>query len=78
MRKILLTHPHKVIHLPAPVGFGTTKRLGFSCLTSIPLMPRIWQFFLTKEWCCSSVEDGKRVSYERVLGWTVSRKGIEF
>ena len=60
-----LARLHKVIHLPAPVGFGTTKRLGFLCLTSAPLKPRVWLFFLTKGRCCPSVEDGKRVKVER-------------
>ena len=34
--------PHKVICLSAPVGFGTTKWLGFPLLVGIPFKPRVW------------------------------------
>ena len=53
-----------MICLPAPVGFGTTKRLDFLCLTSASLKPRIWLFFLTKEQCYPSVEDDKEIRKE--------------
>jgi len=46
------------------VGFGTTKQLGFFCLTSAPLKPRVWLFFLTKEQCCLLVEDNKEMRKE--------------
>ena len=61
LQKDYLAHPHKVICLPAPVGFDTTKWLGFLCLTSTFLKPRVQLFFLTKGWCCPLVEDEKRV-----------------
>jgi len=35
MRKGLLIYP------PTPVGFGTTKWLGFFCITNIPLMSKV-------------------------------------
>jgi len=61
LQKGYLTCPHKVIHLPAPVGFGTTKQLSFLYLTNVPLKPRVWLFFLTKGQCCPLVEDEKIV-----------------
>jgi len=73
--KKYLSHLHKIIHLPVPVGFGTTKWLGFLCLTSTPLKPRVWLFFLTKGQCCPSIKGDKRVRFvKRVLYWTVSEK----
>jgi len=63
LQKGYLACPYKVVHLPVPVGFGTTKRLGFLYLTSAPLKPRVQLFFLTKGQCCSSVEDDKRVRF---------------
>ena len=47
-----LSRPHKVIYLTIPVGFGTTKQLGSPLLVGMPLKPRVWLFFLTKELCC--------------------------
>jgi len=61
LQKGYLAHPHKVICLSVPVGFGTTKRLGFLYLTSALLKPRVRLFFLTKGQCCPSVKDEKRV-----------------
>ena len=57
-----LAYPHKMIYLPTPVGFGTTttKQLGFLCLTSTPLKPRVQLFFLIKGQYYPSVEDDKR------------------
>jgi len=48
-----LPRPPKVIHLTTPVGFGTTKQLGFPLLVGMLLKPRVWLFFLMKELCCS-------------------------
>ena len=56
-RKNYLTRPHKIIRLTAPVGFGTTKRLGFPLLVGMPLKPRVRLFFLTRELCCSLLWD---------------------
>ena len=61
------------------MGFDTIKWLGFPCLTSIPLILRVWQFFLTSGLYYTLVEDDEKAeSVERVLCWIVSRKGIEF
>ena len=68
-----------MIRLPAPVGFGTTKWLGFLCLTSAFLKPRIWLFFLTKEQCYLSVEDDKKIRKKRGLYAEQSQEdGIKF
>ena len=48
-----LPHPPKVICLTTPVGFGTTKQLGFPLLVGVLLKPRVRLFFLMKELCCS-------------------------
>ena len=42
------------------VGFDTNKWLGFLCLTSISLMPKAQQFFLTLG-VLSMIEDDKRM-----------------
>ena len=75
LQKNYLACPHKVIHLPTPVGFGITKQLGFLCLTSTPLKPRVWLFFLTKRQYCPLVEDDKRVRVVRgsCAGWSQER-----
>ena len=56
-----------MIRLPAPVGFGITKQLGFLYLTSTLLKLRVWLFFLTKERCCFSVKNDKGMRKERGL-----------
>jgi len=61
LQKGYLARSHKVIHLPAPVSFSTTKQLGFLYLTSTSLKPKVWLFFLTKGQCYPLVEDEKRV-----------------
>ena len=59
--KNYLTRPHKVIRLTAPVGFGTTKRLGFPLLVGAPLEPRVRLFLLDKRAVLLTVEDDKGV-----------------
>ena len=51
------------------MGFGTIKQPSFPCLASIfpclasiPLIPRVWQLFLTKGLCYLLVEDDSGVS----------------
>jgi len=74
--KNYLTYPQKVIHFTAPVGFGTTKRLGFPLLVGIFLKPRVQLFFLTKErYCSSSRMIREWVKVGRVLCWMVPREG---
>jgi len=48
------------------VGFGITKQLDFLYLTSAPLKPRVWLFFLTLG-ILPLVEDDERVKEERAL-----------
>ena len=66
-----------MIRLPTPVGFGTTKWLGFLYLTSAFLKSRVWLFFLTKGWCCPLVEDDKRVRKKRKGSVLSSLKKME-
>jgi len=79
LQKNYLSRPHKVIHLSAPVDFGTTKQLGFLCLTSTLFEPKVWLFFLTKGQCCPLVEDDKRIRVVRgsCVGQS-QKKAIEF
>ena len=65
--KNYLTRPQKVIRLTAPVGFGTTKRLGFPLLVGIPLKPRVRLFFLDERAVLLTVEDDERVRGGKAL-----------
>jgi len=58
--KTKLPCPYKRVHLLAPVGFGTTKQLGFSHLVGIPLMSRVQQFFFTLD-ALPTVESNERI-----------------
>ena len=64
-----------MIHLTAPVGFGTTKRLGFPLLVGIPLEPRVRLFLLDERAVLLTVKDDERVSGGKALCCAVPRKG---
>ncbi len=51
------------------------QTVKLSYLTSISLMPRAWQFFLTKELYCLLINDNERVSLrEFCVGQSLQRE----